>query len=253
VNDLAPFGSGIQVTPTSLQITDDLPFEDWERALFGASHIGDTVKWWIGDLLIFGESRYGERYAQVLSMPQMNEHKVRDYIYVCSRVARSRRNEKLSFSHHRVVAPLEPMDQERLLRDAASEDWPVVQLREAKANLEALRRAQEQPPLPPSIQPVEGETVDAARGVRVVRQVLVQAASASEIEAEASQALRALEEIDRTVKTAAKRDRLHEAVSTARASLTWQMGLPDPAVIIPGAAWQAVEQAHDLNGGSNGR
>lgn len=247
-NALAPFGPGIAVTPTSLSVTDDLTYEDFERALTGTAVLNDTTKWWMGDLLVFGEARYGERYAQILSLPQMNEHKVRDYIYVCSRVARSRRNENLSFSHHRAVAPLEPMDQSRLLSQAEREGWSFLQLREAKANLEALRRAQTEP-MPEPEPAVNGAAVDAARGVSVVRSALVAYAEHDE-DGQAAEALRALEDVQRTVKEAPKHDRLHEAVSRAREAGRWQTGLPDPAVIIPGSAWQAVEAAHDANGGA---
>jgi hypothetical protein len=62
--------------------------------------------------------------------------------YVGSRVDACRRRESLSFSHHRIVAPLEPEKQERLLSEAERHGWTrddmQAAVRELKNQIETL-------------------------------------------------------------------------------------------------------------------
>ena len=54
---------------------------------------------------------------------------LRDFAYTARRVELSLRNDKLDFSHHRVVAKLEPEDQKHWLAAAQKHDLSVRRLR----------------------------------------------------------------------------------------------------------------------------
>lgn len=121
---------GVQLTRTGMLITDaDLPFESLEQVVALGAVVYSAGKFWIGDALNFGERVFGERYAQMEAMTGLNPHTLENISSVCRRVAVSRRRESLSFSHHDVVARLEPREQVEWLEAAEREGWRVDEFR----------------------------------------------------------------------------------------------------------------------------
>lgn len=142
---------GVEVSDVGLSVLDpSLPFESYERLFDVAGRVGDAARWWVGDLLLFGDRRYGEPYAQVLSGARVSERQVSRYRWVCERVARSRRRGNLSFSHHEEVAPLEPAAQIRLLDQATARGWTVRELREHVQTERAIPPVTPPPPTEPT-------------------------------------------------------------------------------------------------------
>jgi hypothetical protein len=132
---------------TELNLPADLPYEKWEALgrLFAA--LRNSLKWWAGDWLIFGEATYGEQAAQALDLLGVDRAVQDGWRYVCMYVPRSRRRKALSFSHHREVAPLKPRQQSRLLAKAEKEGLTAKDLRTIKREIEAAgeEMAAEQP------------------------------------------------------------------------------------------------------------
>lgn len=126
------------ITPTSLSLPPDLPYDQYEAlaAMFGQLH--RTSAWLIGDLLNYGERVYGEKYAQAEAATGLSKGTLMNMASVCSHIPRSRRRQSLPFSTHAEVAYLEPQEQERWLKKAASEGW-------TKEELRAARKAEENP------------------------------------------------------------------------------------------------------------
>ena len=55
---------GIQVTPTSLRVTNpNITFEELRYILDNAAKLGDSVRWWIGDLLLYADALKNEEAA----------------------------------------------------------------------------------------------------------------------------------------------------------------------------------------------
>jgi hypothetical protein len=237
---------GISVSPTALTVTDvNIPFEQVQYAFDNAVRLGETVRWWVGDLIVYADDRWGEGYAQLLEDAQLSERQAERYRYVAQQVAASRRRENLSFSHHEVVAPLQPPDQQRLLALAESGGFSVAALREAVKDhraFEEVAPARRQTVMPP---PSE---VDAARGVRTVRNTLVRLGDGISPEArEASginESMSALTDVTRTVKRATALEPLALAVAAVIAAGVRQTGLPDPAVIVPSGPWDTLVAAY---------
>jgi hypothetical protein len=117
--------------PTSLQIANNLPFEEWQQLGVTLQGMGKSLAWWIGDWLNYGERTYGEKYAQAVEETGIDKGRLANYVWVASRVETSLRNENLSWSHHRMVADLEPNEQREWLQRAQDEGLGASELRAA--------------------------------------------------------------------------------------------------------------------------
>ena len=127
-----------------LALASGLPYERWEaigRALW-AMEWGRL--WWLGDWLAYGEHVYGERAAQAEALDGYDYATLSGARWVSGCIDVGRRRPTLSFAHHREVAALEPLEQERWLAAAAREGWSLQELRAvlraAPTPLDALRR-----------------------------------------------------------------------------------------------------------------
>ena len=110
-----PIPFGVELTRTSLTIPDDLPFDDWQRLGKTLKDIEKSVLWWLGDWLNYGERNYGETYAQAVDVTDYGEDMLRKTKWVASSVEMCKRLHNLSWSHHHMVAPLDPDEQRQRL------------------------------------------------------------------------------------------------------------------------------------------
>ena len=120
-----------QLTPTSYQLPTNLGFTEWERAVAVIVSMGQSVMWWLGDAIRYGETQYGEMYAQAIDATALDVDTLRHVVWTCEHVPEWARRPKLPFWHHREVATLEPDDQVELLAKAEHEHWTRQTLREA--------------------------------------------------------------------------------------------------------------------------
>jgi hypothetical protein len=91
--------------------------------------IGRCSQWWIGDWIRYGTSRWGERYAEAARVTGYDVASLRNMAWVASQVDLSLRSDKLTWSHHVLVAPLESEQQKRWLDRAHEERLSVADLR----------------------------------------------------------------------------------------------------------------------------
>lgn len=133
---LAPYG--VSMTPTSLVLPPDLSFEDWTGVgefLFWSKAQKeaelDTVNWFIGDWLRFGEHKWGERYAQAVAETGLAYQTLANTQWTVGKFSDpSRRREKLTFTHHAAVAALPEADADELLSEAEANKWSSYTIRE---------------------------------------------------------------------------------------------------------------------------
>jgi len=128
---LLQVGSKFKTSAVGITVTSKPKYAEWEIALSTACGIAKSCPWWIGDLLNLGEHSYGETYSQALSDTGLDEGYLRNLKWVCSRVELSDRSDKLSFSHHTLVAPLDQDEQKKWLVLAVNNKWSVAELRAA--------------------------------------------------------------------------------------------------------------------------
>ena len=123
------------LTPTGLTLTDpNLPISQAEAIGFLLGKMHMSVRFAIGDWLIFIEHVYPEEWSQLAEVLGLTVETRREYMRVSERVARSRRRPKLDWSQHRAVASLPPPEQKEWLRKAETERMSHHQLRDALRN-----------------------------------------------------------------------------------------------------------------------
>jgi hypothetical protein len=121
----------------------DLDHSDWLATGRRLGAIGRCSQWWIGDWVRYGTARWGEKYAEAARVTGYDIASLRNMAWVASRFDLSLRNDKLTWSHHVLLAPLEAEEQREWLRRACEERLSVADLR---LELRALRSGEERRP-----------------------------------------------------------------------------------------------------------
>jgi hypothetical protein len=134
---------GVQgkITAVSLTLPKHLTYDQWAAIGPRIARVKRFTSWAISDWLNYGEARYGETYAQAVEATGFQPDYLAILKYVASRVDPSRRRESLPFGHHRLVASLEPEEQEKFLQEAESNGWTHDELRQAIRLKDAPGRA----------------------------------------------------------------------------------------------------------------
>jgi hypothetical protein len=91
--------------------------------------IGRGSQWWIGDWIRHGAARWGDRFSEAARATGYDRATLRNMAWIASRVDASRRNDKLSWDHHVLVASLGAEEQEHWLTRAAEERFSVADLK----------------------------------------------------------------------------------------------------------------------------
>lgn len=132
---IAPAGvqiaPGIRVTRLGLHgaINNERQWEVVGRTLRG---VESGLQWAIGDWLNIAEDHaheWGTRYQLAAEMIGFDPATLRQYAYVARQVNLSVRTDKLTFTHHQLVAALEPDQQAAWLDMAEGEGWSVARMR----------------------------------------------------------------------------------------------------------------------------
>jgi hypothetical protein len=114
----------------------DLDHADWLATGRRLGAIGRCSQWWIGDWARYGTSKWGEKYAEAARVTGYDVASLRNMAWVASRFDLSLRNDKLTWSHHVLLAPLDTDAQRHWLQRASEERLSVADLR---LELRALR------------------------------------------------------------------------------------------------------------------
>ena len=122
---------------TGLVVDDRPEIEEWASPLQFALWCQRASPWWIGDLLVQGEGRFGEEFAQICE-GEVSHDMLQRYEGVARKVPIRNRHPDLSWSAHAAVARL-PVDSQRAWLDRAfAEGWSSTDLQ--KKVSEFLRR-----------------------------------------------------------------------------------------------------------------
>jgi hypothetical protein len=113
----------------SWQPQGDLGQSEWLATGRRLGAIGRCSQWWIGDWIRYGASRWGERYAEAARVTGYDVASLRNMAWVASRFDPSLRSDKLTWSHHVLLAPLETDEQRYWLERAQMERLSVADLR----------------------------------------------------------------------------------------------------------------------------
>jgi hypothetical protein len=105
-------------------------FDRWRELGARMARTTDSMAWCLGDWLVYGESRYADRYRRTVEVVGLNYQTLRNYAWVARRFPLSRRRDRLTFYHHMEVTRLPVDEQDRWLDRAVTERWSVHRLRE---------------------------------------------------------------------------------------------------------------------------
>jgi hypothetical protein len=121
-----------KATPVSLDLDDPkMPWSTYAALATFLGHLRNATAWWTGDLLNFGDAVYGFSASQAEALVGRAPETLNRWTWVCRSIPPSRRRVGLSFSHHEVVAKLDPSEQTRLLDLAEAERLNVHEFRGA--------------------------------------------------------------------------------------------------------------------------
>jgi hypothetical protein len=142
---LSTLASGaVEVSETGWRPNRELDYDEWVAVGRDLQRVGRAWQWWIGDWVLYGEKRYGDKYAEAIELTGMEYQTLRNVVSVSRAVELSRRRDNLSWSHHAEVASLDPARQEEWLDRADTEHLTVERLRSALRS-SGVRKTQEQP------------------------------------------------------------------------------------------------------------
>jgi hypothetical protein len=113
--------NNVSLTSVGLTVIGDLSFEDWMEMIQTLVRVDTACQFAIGDALIWGESRYGEKYSQAMEWTGLSYQALANMVWVAKKVPLANRVEGLSWTHHRVVASLDQDDQLHWLEYANSQ------------------------------------------------------------------------------------------------------------------------------------
>jgi hypothetical protein len=85
--------------PGQLAITEQAPIEVWEENAKLLFDMQKHVPWWIGDLVVFGEARFGDDFWQIPPM-DASEKMIQRFAGVSRVFKTSERLPGLSWTHH---------------------------------------------------------------------------------------------------------------------------------------------------------
>lgn len=107
----------------------DLGQAEWLATGRRLGAIGRCSQWWIGDWISFGTARWGEKYTEAARVTGYDVASLRNMAWVASQFDLSLRSDKLSWSHHVLLAPLEEDEQRRWIAKAVEQRLSVADLR----------------------------------------------------------------------------------------------------------------------------
>lgn len=98
----------VQWHRTGITIPPGLAFDEWLELGEHLKLIEGAIQFALGDWLEYGERAYGEKYSQAVSETGYTHGTLRNMAWVAREIPPEDRDEQLTYSHHRVLAGLEP-------------------------------------------------------------------------------------------------------------------------------------------------
>jgi hypothetical protein len=119
----------------------DLGQAEWLSTGRRLGAIGRCSQWWIGDWIRYGTARWGEKYVEAARVTGYDVASLRNMAWVAAQFDLSLRSDKLSWSHHVLLAPLTKEQQRAWIERAIDERLSVADLRlELRARGHGSRR-----------------------------------------------------------------------------------------------------------------
>jgi hypothetical protein len=119
----------VRITKVAWVPPADLEQGEWLSAGRRLGAIGRCSQWWIGDWIRYGSGRWGEKYTEAARVTGYDVASLRNMAWVAAQFDLSLRSDKLSWSHHVLLAPLQQDEQQRWIARAVEQRLSVADLR----------------------------------------------------------------------------------------------------------------------------
>ena len=133
-----PFGG--RASETSWEMPESITREEAIEIGHALGLIGRSVGWWIGDWYVQSHARFGGM-KELCEAAELSYASCRAWAVPCRRFPMFRRLNTVSFSHHQIVAPLPPDQQDPLLRWCIEDPDNPRTTQELKTRIQQLHRA----------------------------------------------------------------------------------------------------------------
>jgi len=112
-----------------MELRPGLTRSEWLEAGRTFALLERANRWWIGDYLNYGEKNYGETYTEALDLFEVEYSALAHYKWLAATYESCTRVQNLKWSHHRVVAALEPDIRQYWLERAEAHGWSERELK----------------------------------------------------------------------------------------------------------------------------
>lgn len=120
-----------KITNVGVVIDDTVSESEWMNFLTAVNKVKTALQWIVADWAAFGSDRsWGSKYHDIARETGYSTESLTDMVYVARSVHFSVRTEKLTFTHHKMVAALAPETQKTALDEAVKNKWNVRQFRQ---------------------------------------------------------------------------------------------------------------------------
>jgi nucleotide-binding universal stress UspA family protein len=160
--DTLPIVAPYDLRPLHFEALEQLEFDEWLQIGQTLHDMGQSLSWWLGDWWVYGETHFGEEHSQGAPTDFRSQKTIANAASVCSRITPDRRRAELSYSHHAVVAYLDPPKGDEWLQTAIDEGLSVHKLRDrirainVDPDLEPIPEPEPDRPDKPAPPPVNG-------------------------------------------------------------------------------------------------
>ncbi len=134
---------GVVVSAVGVTLPESLSFHDWAMLFPVLDQLQRGADWALGDWLNYGEPRWGEDHADAIEITHLEDGTLQNRAWVARRIPQDQRDDRLSYTHHRIVAPIDdPDDRTRWLEMAYEKGWST---RTLQAEIDQARSAALEP------------------------------------------------------------------------------------------------------------
>lgn len=116
---------------TGLEIIGTPEPEEWENIFVTLLWFAKNHPWWIGDLVTFGEARFGEAFYQAIVPDSTVGDMVARHAGIARAIRTDQRDPELSWTHHREVVSLPPQLRKEVFEYAKARGISSGKMREA--------------------------------------------------------------------------------------------------------------------------
>ena len=123
----------VTISRIGMQINGELSQEEWQELAANLGEVASSIAFIVGDWLVYGQGLFGtdgfpdkkvdnRTYQIALAATGLDLSTLQNYAYVSRNIPYSRRTERLSWEHHRLVAKLPEGEQQEWIEACVAEE-----------------------------------------------------------------------------------------------------------------------------------